>query len=41
MKADMQSFLNENPEVKSYFAQMREVAQARIATWRAQHQNKI
>jgi hypothetical protein len=41
MKADMQAFLSENPEVKSYFAEMRAASQARIAAWKAQHQNRI
>ena len=41
MKADMQTFLSEHPEVKAYFAEVRSSAQARIATWKAQHQNKI
>jgi hypothetical protein len=41
MKADMQTFLSEHPEVKSYFAEVRASAQARIAAWKAQHQNKI
>ena len=38
MHADMQAFLQANPEMQTYFTQMRAASQARMAAWRAQHQ---
>jgi|GEM_PF-3551525 hypothetical protein len=37
MSADMKAFMEANPEMKTYFDQMRAAAQARMAAWRAQH----
>ena len=37
MKAEMQNFLNSNPEVKAYFEEMSAAAKSRMATWRTEH----
>ena len=37
MRAEMQNFLNSNPEVKTYFEEMQASAKARALTWRAEH----
>ena len=37
ISADMKAFMAANPEVKTYFDEMRAASQARMAQWRAQH----
>lgn len=41
MRADIQAFMASHPEMKAYFAQMGAASKARMAAWRAQHQNRI